>query len=67
MQQSRLRAHARPHDVLQRTGFVALELRHAVAVAASGYEARDVDDQLAEGLEFRFKAGKDFLARPDVG
>ena len=67
MQKSRLRAHARAHDVLQRTGFVALELRYAVAVAATCYETRDVDDQLAERFEFRFKAREDFLAGPDVG
>ena len=67
MQQSRLRAHARPHDVLQRAGFVAFQLRHTIAVAAACYEARDVDDQLAERFEFSFEAGEDGFAGPDVG
>lgn len=67
MQQSRFRAHARPHDVLQRAGLVALELRHAVAVAAARYEARDVDDQLAKGLELGFEAREDCFAGPDIG
>ena len=67
MQQSRFRAHARAHDVLQSAGFVAFELRHAVAVAAACYEAGDVDDQLAEGFKFGFEAWEDFFAGPDVG
>jgi hypothetical protein len=67
VQQSRFGANAGSHNLLQRAGFVAVELRHAVAVAAAGHEACDVDDQAAEGFEFRFEAGQGFFAGPDVG
>ena len=67
MQQASLGAHARPHDILQRAGLVAVELRHAVPVAAARNEACHVDDQLAKAFELGFEAREDRFAGPDVG
>ena len=67
MQQSRLGAHARADNLLQRAGLVAVELGYAIPIAGAGYEACYVDDQAAEGFEFRFETWQGVFAGPDVG
>ena len=67
MQQSRLGAHTCADNLLQRAGLVAVELGYAIPIAGAGYEACYVDDQAAEGFEFRFEAWQGVFAGPDVG
>ena len=67
MQQSRLGAHTCADNLLQRAGLVAVELGYAIPIAGAGYEACYVDDQAAEGFEFRFEAWQSIFAGPDVG
>ena len=67
MQQSRLGAHTRADNLLQRAGLVAVELGYAITIAATGHKTRYVDDQAAKGFELRFEAWQGIFAGPDVG
>jgi hypothetical protein len=67
VQQSRFGAHTGADDFFQRAGLVSIEFRHTITITAASYEACNIDNEVAEGFEFRFEARQGVFAGPDVG